>query len=163
MKVSALRWMAGVALVCTSLVVAAWLHWPEGSPGAKMPAPVRLSGRLDVTPAARAGLPPGSTVHVYAYAQDGPRVALAELRRPAAELPFDFTLDDTLAPNPAFRLSQAVQVVVAARVEGAPEVRAPGVAASAGAQDVRLLLGGAPISSPAEPAPSSVSSRHPSR
>ena len=41
---------------------------------------------------------------------------LAILKKRVRDLPFDFTLDDSLAMSPQARLSQAAQVVVGARV-----------------------------------------------
>ncbi len=57
-----------------------------------------------------------ATLVVYAYALDGPRLPLAVLRRPAPALPLDFKLDDSLAANPAFRISLATQLTVGARL-----------------------------------------------
>lgn len=51
-----------------------------------------------------------------AYAVDGPRVPLAVRRFSASQWPLEFSLDDSSAPNPAFALSKAVQVVVVAQV-----------------------------------------------
>ena len=41
---------------------------------------------------------------------------LVVLRRTVADLPFDFTLDDSLAMSPQMKLSGAIRVVVSARV-----------------------------------------------
>jgi len=41
---------------------------------------------------------------------------LAILRKQASELPFEFTLDDSMAMSPAARLSSSPQVVVGARI-----------------------------------------------
>lgn len=77
----------------------------------------RVGGRVEMVggQAAQAATSDRQVV-VYAYALDGPRQPLAVLRRPASQLPFEFTLDDSLAPNPAFRLSQAPRLVVGARL-----------------------------------------------
>ena len=46
----------------------------------------------------------------------GSKVPLAVLRKRGADVPLDFTLDDSLAMSPAARLSSASQVVASARV-----------------------------------------------
>lgn len=112
-------------------------------------AAARVSGHVELRTSSASALAPGAPaqVVVYAFALDGPRVALAVLRRPVTDLPFDFTLDDTLAPNPAFRLSQAAQLVVGARLGPGDAVQPqPGDWSAApqavplGAQGVHLLL-----------------------
>ena len=104
-------------------------------------------GRVEVAPEAKELVPAGTMVVVYAYAQYGPRVPLAVWRRPATALPADFKLDDSTAVNPAFRLSQAAQLVIGARLGRgeAPEAQAgdwlaPPQAVPAGAHGVRLTL-----------------------
>jgi cytochrome c-type biogenesis protein CcmH len=82
------------------------------------PAAARFAvvGRVEVAAEAKALAPSDAVVVVYAFAQDGPRVPLAVWRRPATALPADFKLDDSAAVNPAFRLSQAAQLVIGARL-----------------------------------------------
>lgn len=41
---------------------------------------------------------------------------LAILKRPAGDLPFSFTLDDSSAMGPQFRISGVQQVIVGARI-----------------------------------------------
>lgn len=144
-------WAAAAAVV--ALAGGAGVAWRYRSlPPAPPPPPqVRLSGHVGIASAVRASLPRGAIVQVYAYAQDGPRVPLALLKRPASELPFDFTLDDSLAVNPAFRLSQAGLVVVGARIVAAADSAAspadpsaPTLAVPAGSQGVRLEIGAPP-------------------
>jgi len=59
---------------------------------------------------------PGDTLFVFARAAEGPRMPLAILKRGAGELPFNFTLDDSMAMSQELRLSSAKQVVVGARI-----------------------------------------------
>jgi cytochrome c-type biogenesis protein CcmH len=129
------------------LAAAALVWWlsPAGGPKARLSAEV--AGRVELAADAGAATPPSATVVVYAYALDGPRVPLAVMRRPAASLPFEFKLDDSLAPKPAFRLSQAPRLVVGARLGPGDDTSpqpgdwlAPSQTVSADAKGVRLVL-----------------------
>ncbi|MCW5634900.1 MAG: hypothetical protein KIT17_16315 [Rubrivivax sp.] len=115
--------LLGAMLVAAVVLAVAALFWsasrttPTAAPAVAPRAGAQVVGRVEL--AAGAPSPPArATLAVYAYALDGPRLPLALLKLPAAgaALPLDFKLDDTLAPNPAYRLSQAVQVVVGARL-----------------------------------------------
>jgi cytochrome c-type biogenesis protein CcmH len=111
----------GFALVAAAAVAMAavmLLLWAERSPQPPpQRSPARVVGRVELAPgAALPAWPTDATVVVYAYALDGPRLPLAVVRRPATSLPADFTLDDSLAPNPAFRISQAPRLIVGARL-----------------------------------------------
>jgi len=66
--------------------------------------------------ALKAKASPEDTLFVFARAVDGPRVPLAILRKQVKDLPLTFTLDDSMAMNPAMRLSTATQVIVGARI-----------------------------------------------
>ena len=75
-----------------------------------------VHGRVEVELALAQRLPADTPVYVIAYAVDGPRVPLAQARFTLRELPREFVLDDGTAPNPAFILSRATQVIVRAHV-----------------------------------------------
>lgn len=79
-------------------------------------APVRVYGRVDISPALRARVADDDTVFVFARAVDGPRMPLAVLRKRVRDLPFEFSLDDSLAMQPRLKLSGFDRVVVGARV-----------------------------------------------
>lgn len=92
-----------------------------GLPATSMPAPVaagdaRIQGRVSLSPALAAQVRPDDTVFVFARPAQGARMPLAVLKRKASALPFEFTLDDSLAMSPQARLSGAGQVIVSARI-----------------------------------------------
>ena len=96
---------------------------PQAAPGnktGKPPAPTaataQVSGDVLVTDVLAKRIRPTDTVFVFARGADGSRVPLAIIKRPASDLPFTFTLDDSSAMNPQFRLSGARQVVIGARI-----------------------------------------------
>ena len=84
--------------------------------GVSAPARTALSGRVTLDPALAGRVSPGDTVFVFARAASGPRLPLAVLRKQVKDLPFDFTLDDSMAMAPTARLSGQAQVVVGARI-----------------------------------------------
>jgi cytochrome c-type biogenesis protein CcmH len=76
----------------------------------------RITGRVSLAPALAARAAPTDTVFVFARASEGSRMPLAIVRRTVADLPFDFTLDDSSAMSAQTRLSGASRVIVGARV-----------------------------------------------
>ncbi len=75
-----------------------------------------ITGRVTLAAALKDKVAPGDTVFIFARASAGPKMPLAIIRKQVSELPFDFTLDDSLAMSPAARLSSVQQVVVGARI-----------------------------------------------
>lgn len=75
-----------------------------------------VSGTVSLKPELKSKVGPNDIVFIYARAAEGPRVPLAVLRKPARELPVQFTLDDTMAMAPNMKLSAFPKVIVSARV-----------------------------------------------
>jgi len=76
----------------------------------------RIQGTVSLGGAVAANASPEDTVFVFARAAQGPRMPLAIIRKKVKDIPFEFTLDDSLAMNPTMRLSSVPEVVVGARV-----------------------------------------------
>ncbi|MBU1192215.1 MAG: c-type cytochrome biogenesis protein CcmI [Gammaproteobacteria bacterium] len=75
-----------------------------------------IQGRVDISPALRAQVQDGDTVFIFAKAVSGPPMPLAVLRKQVRDLPFDFSLDDSMAMQPQLKLSGFDQVMLGARV-----------------------------------------------
>lgn len=94
---------------------------PKSAPqvAAKPGAPASagsVSGRVTLSPGLAAKADPQDTLFILARAVNGPRIPLAVLRKRVADLPMEFTLDDTLAMSPELKLSGFAEVVVSARI-----------------------------------------------
>lgn len=76
----------------------------------------KIIGTVKLNPALTAKAAPTDTVFIFARAAQGPRMPLAIVRKQVKDLPFSYTLDDSLAMNPAMKLSNFQQVVVGARI-----------------------------------------------
>lgn len=76
----------------------------------------QVSGEVQVTDVLAKRVRPTDTVFVFARATEGSGMPLAIIKRPAGDLPFTFTLDDSSAMAPQFRLSGVRQVIVGARI-----------------------------------------------
>jgi cytochrome c-type biogenesis protein CcmH len=106
-----------------------------------------VSGQVQLAPALAARLASGDTLFVFARAEQGPRMPLAIIKRPADGRPFDFTLDDSMAMAPNLRLSGFAKVNIGARISRSGQATPqPGdllgqsEAVSPGARGVRVLI-----------------------
>lgn len=79
-------------------------------------APAVLTGTVSLAPALQGQASPDDTVFIFARAASGSRMPLAIVRTRVRDLPYRYTLDDSLAMSPAARLSSVASVVVGARV-----------------------------------------------
>lgn len=91
---------------------------PNTSPKAGAEATVgkAISGRVELAPALKARASPDDVVFIFARAAEGPRMPLAVVRTRVADLPRDFTLDDSMALSPDLKLSSAGSLRIEARV-----------------------------------------------
>lgn len=111
-------------------------------------APVaKVSGTVELDPKLRAMIKPDDTLFIFARAVDGPKMPVAMLRVKASQLPLDFSLDDSMSMAPQFKLSNAGQVLVGARVSKSGDALArsgdlEGLSSAvlAGAAGVRVVI-----------------------
>lgn len=95
---------------------------PVAQAQAQAPAPVAaaatsvITGTVRLAPALAGKVAPGDTLFVFARPTDGSRMPVAILRVSAAQLPYAFRLDDSLAMTPASKLSEQKRVLVGARI-----------------------------------------------
>jgi len=115
------------------------------APQAAANASVR--GRVELAPALAGKLPANGVLMVVARPNDGSRMPVAVVRAAAAALPFDFTLDDSLAMSPDRKLSQFSELLVEARVsqtgQAVPQpgdLFGPAVTVKLGTRDARLQI-----------------------
>ncbi|RFC32799.1 MAG: cytochrome c-type biogenesis protein CcmH [Candidatus Nitrotoga sp. SPKER] len=76
-----------------------------------------VSGTVRLDPAFKARIADTDTVFIFARAAEGGRKPpLAVLRKTVKDLPFDFTLDDSMSMMPSLNLSSVADVIVGARI-----------------------------------------------
>jgi cytochrome c-type biogenesis protein CcmH len=80
-----------------------------------------LSGRVSLDPNIKVQIAPTDVVFVYATPTDGQKMPLAIVRKTADQLPFEFVLDDSMAMNPASKLSAHTQVMLKVRISKSGE------------------------------------------
>lgn len=88
----------------------------DDAPIAAAPAVVGVSGRVMLAAELQGKVAPGDTVFVFARAANGPRIPLAIVKKPAAELPMEFSLDSSMAMMPDMSLANYKDVVIGARI-----------------------------------------------
>lgn len=111
-------------------------------------SPAVISGRVDISPDMRARVKDDDTVFIFAKAVTGPPMPLAVLRKQVRDLPFDFSLDDSLAMQPQLKLSGFDQVMLGVRVSrGGTVTQQPGEPrgdlgpiATHGSTDIQLMI-----------------------
>ncbi len=82
----------------------------------KAAAAASVSGTVNLSPELRAKVAPTDAVFIFARPAEGPRMPLALTQVQVKDLPARFSLDDSMAMSPNFRLSGYEQVIVGARV-----------------------------------------------
>jgi cytochrome c-type biogenesis protein CcmH len=120
---------------------------PPSAAAASVAAGAGVAGRVSVDPALKASMSPSDVVFVYATPTDGQKMPLAILRKTAADLPFDFVLDDSTAMSPDRKLSSQAQVVLKVRISKTGEAMTRAGdwigfidAVPVGARNVRLVV-----------------------
>jgi cytochrome c-type biogenesis protein CcmH len=76
----------------------------------------RVTGIVNIDDALKGGVRPDDAVFVFARAATGPRMPLAIVKIKVADLPYQFSFDDSMAMVPEMKLSQFADVVIGARV-----------------------------------------------
>ena len=114
---------------------------PEAATPGRVGGSVQISGTLKTQAA------PDDTVFIFARAVDGPPAPLAILRKRVADLPLQFTLDDSMAMAPGMNLSTFGSVIIGARISKSRTAnRQPGDlegfsnAVKVGARDVAIVI-----------------------
>lgn len=75
-----------------------------------------VSGTVSVRKDLAGKIDPADTVFIFAQLPQGPKMPLASLRINAKQLPYQFTLDDSVAMSPNDKLSDHPEVTISARV-----------------------------------------------
>lgn len=111
------------------------------------PGPAAVSGTVTLDQSVRSKTAPDDTVFVFARAAEGPRMPLATIRLQVKDLPYNFSLDDSMAMTPEMKLSTFDAVVIGARVSRSGDAqRASGdiegysAAVEPGAQSVNVVI-----------------------
>ena len=81
----------------------------------------RITGEVSLSRELQRQAKPDEVVFIFARAMSGPPLPLAVFRTTVKELPFRFTLDDSMSMAPTAKLSMHTQVVVSARVSRSGE------------------------------------------
>ena len=120
---------------------------PELKPAPVVAAAASLSGRVDISPAAKKAVAPEDTVFIFARAATGPKMPLAILRVQAKDLPKLFELTEAMAMAPGMSISKFPELVVGARVsKSGNAIAQPGdweselMPVRAGANGINLLV-----------------------
>ena len=109
------------AVAAAPAAPAAPMAAPAAPAVAKAPAKAavavaKVGGTVALSAELRTKVAPEDTVVIFARPAEGPRMPLALLRVQAKDLPKSFSLDDSMAVAPEFKLSNFKEVVIGARV-----------------------------------------------
>ena len=106
-----------------------------------------VSGRVELAAALKGKANPEDVVFIFARAVDGPRMPLAAKRVRAADLPLEFTLDDSQAVMPGANLSSAQQVRIEVRISksgmatpGKGDLSGKSAAVKPGTKGLRIVI-----------------------
>ena len=95
----------------------------RGKPGEKVGAggqapqgATAISGTVTLSKELVAKVSPADRVFIFAQAPQGPRMPIASLKIDAGQLPYRFTLDDSVSMSPNDKLSNHAEVMISARV-----------------------------------------------
>ncbi|GAO36516.1 cytochrome C biogenesis protein [Sulfuricella sp. T08] len=92
----------------------------KGSAGEKTEQPQQgaaaISGMVTVSKELIAKLSPADKVFIFAQAPQGPKMPIASLKLDSKQLPYHFTLDDSVSMSPSDKLSNHAEVMISARV-----------------------------------------------
>lgn len=97
---------------------------PATKPAPIADAALRLQVKVTLAPELAAKTPPGTTLFVFAKAEQGPPMPLAVQKLDGAKLPLEITLDDSMGMMPQLKLSQFDRWVVTARITATGSVKA---------------------------------------
>ena len=92
---------------------------PPDKAASAPPKGAAITGTVSLDPSLAAKAAPGDTVFVLARPASGSRMPLAIARITVSQLPYRFTLDDSMAMAPGATISSHAEVVVVARVSKA--------------------------------------------
>ncbi|MDZ4251415.1 MAG: c-type cytochrome biogenesis protein CcmI [Sulfuritalea sp.] len=136
----------GVAKAATGAATGPAAAAAPGKPSASAAASA-VSGRVELAAALKGKANPEDVVFIFARAVDGPRMPLAAQRVRAADLPLDFTLDDSQAVMPGANLSSAQQVRIEVRISksgmatpGKGDLSGKSAAVKPGAKGLRIVI-----------------------
>jgi len=106
-----------------------------------------VSGRVELAAALKGKADAQDVVFIFARAIDGPRMPLAALRAKVADLPLDFTLDDSQALSAESKISSVPQLRVEVRVSksgnampGPGDLTGKSAPVKPGAKGLRVLV-----------------------
>lgn len=92
----------------------------KGGAGEKTDQPqqgaVAISGMVTLSKELIAKVSPADRVFIFAQAPQGPKMPIASLKLDSKQLPYRFTLDDSVSMSPNDKLSNHAEVMISARV-----------------------------------------------